>query len=174
MRRFTVSLAVVVVLLVSGLATLGRSTAAQEVTPAAMRAAEHPVVGAWRWNNAPEDLLPYAYAIFHDDGTYHEVAGQDTGIGVWQATGERTAEIGYLFQELDPSPAACEPGTAILRTAVEVNEDGDSATVTYSVEARAPDGTVAFQVDGLDGTLTRITLESLAFPGAPVAATTTS
>ena len=57
-RRFTVSLAGVVVLLVSGLATLGRSTAAQEVTPAAMRAAEHPVVGAWRWNDAPENLLP--------------------------------------------------------------------------------------------------------------------
>ena len=56
--RFTVSLAGVVVLLISGLATPGRSTAAQEVTPAAMRAAEHPVVGAWRWNNAPEDLLP--------------------------------------------------------------------------------------------------------------------
>jgi hypothetical protein len=174
MQRFTVSLAVVVVLLVGGLATLGRTTTAQEGTPAAMSAADHPVVGAWRWNNAPEDLLPNTYAIFHDDGTYHEVAGQDTGIGVWQPTGERTVEIGYLFQDLDPTSAAFEPGTVILRAAVEVNEAGDAATVTYGVEARAPDGTVAFQVDGLEGTLTRITLESLAFPATSVAATPTS
>ena len=174
MQRFTVSLAVVVVLLVGGLAALGRSTTAQEATPAAMRTAEHPVVGAWRWNNAPEDLLPYTYAIVHDGGTYHEVAGDATGIGVWQATGERTAEIGYLFQDLDPTSGAFEPGTVILRAAVEVNAAGDAATVTYSVEARAPDGTVAFAVDGLEGTLTRITLESLAFPGTPVAATPTS
>jgi hypothetical protein len=31
-----------------------------------------------------------------------------------------------------------------------------------------------FAVDGLEGILTRITLESLAFPGTPVAATPTS
>jgi hypothetical protein len=109
-----------------------------------------------------------------DDGTYHEAAGGAAGIGGWQATGERAAEIGDIFQDLDPTPAAFEPGTVILRATVEVDEDGKAATVTYSVEVRAPDGTVAFQVDGLDGTLTRITLESLAFPGTPVAATPTS
>jgi hypothetical protein len=174
MQQFTVSLAVVVVLLVGGIATLGWSTTAQEATPAAMSTADHPVVGAWRWNNAPEDLLPYTYAIFHDDGTYHEVAGGATGIGVWQATGERTAEIGYLFQDLDPTSGAFEPGTVILRAAVEVNAAGDAATVTYSAEAQAPDGTLVFQADGLEGTLTRITLDSLAFPGTPVAATPTS
>ena len=42
MRRFTVSLAVVVVLLVGAIASLGRSTTAQEAMTA-----EHPIVGAW-------------------------------------------------------------------------------------------------------------------------------
>ena len=62
----------------------------------------------------------------------------------------------------------------MLRATVEVDEAGDSATATYSVEARAPDGSLVFQADGLEGTLTRITVGSLAFPGTPVAATPTS
>ena len=62
----------------------------------------------------------------------------------------------------------------MIRATVEVDEAGDSATATYSVEARAPDGSVVFQADGLEGTLTRITVGSLAFPGTPVAATPTS
>jgi hypothetical protein len=138
MPRFTVSLAVVIVLLVGGITTLSRSTTAQVATPATMSTADHPIVGAWRWNNAPEDPNPYTYAIVHDDGTSHEVAGQDTGTGAWQATGERTAEIGYLFQDIDPFSAGFEPGTAMVRATMEGNEAGDSATATYSAEARVP------------------------------------
>ena len=86
----------------------------------------------------------------------------------------KTVEIGYLFQDIDPFSPAFEPGTAILRATVELNDAGDAATVTYSAEGQAPDGTMVFQIDGLQGTLSRITLESLAFPGTPVAATPTS
>jgi hypothetical protein len=178
MRRFTIPLLVVAVLLLSVVTVSVRpNVVAQEATLAAMRPADHPVVGAWRWNNAPGDPIPYSYAIFQDAGIYHEVAGGDTGIRVWQATGQRTAEIGYLFQDIDdidPFSAAFERGTVMIRATVEVNSAGDAVTATYSVEARGPDGTVAFQADRLEGTLTRITLESLVFPETPGAATPTS
>ncbi len=61
----------------------------------------------------------------------------------------------------------------MIRATVAVDEAGDSATATYSVEARVPDGTVVVQFDRLEGTLTRNTVGSLEFPGTPVAATPT-
>jgi hypothetical protein len=169
MRRFTVLALVVAVLVVS----VRSNVVAQESTPTGTSTAEHPVVGAWRWNNDPSDPVQYTYAIFHDDGTYQEVSGHDMGIGVWQPTGERTAEIGYIYQDIDPFSDDFEPGTVLIRATVELNEAGDSATATYSVEARTLDGTAVVQFDGLAGTLTRITIESLAFPPTPVAATPT-
>jgi hypothetical protein len=51
MRRFTLSVSVVVVLLLGLVVTMGITTRAQEATPdttAMMAVATHPVVGLWR------------------------------------------------------------------------------------------------------------------------------
>ena len=170
MRRFMILSLAVAVMLVS----VGPGAVGQEATPAGMRAADHPIVGAWRWTNSPDDPVLYTYAIFHDDGTYVEVAGNSTGIGAWEPTGERTAEVGYFYQNIAPSPGGFEPGTVLIRATVEVAESGDSATATYGVEVQAPDDTVVFQADALEGALSRIAVGSLTFPEPPVAATPTS
>jgi hypothetical protein len=174
MRRFSISRVAMTVFLLGLVAIMimGRSTTAQEATPGVTASmADHPVVGSWRWTNDPQDPFPYTYAIFHDDGTYQEVGGHDTAIGVWQPTGERTAEIASVFQDIDPFSDAYEPGTLTVRATVEVNEAGDAATATYSGEVRAPDGALVFQSGQLDATLTRLTVASLGSQGTPVAAT---
>jgi hypothetical protein len=117
---------------------------AQEATPSAT--ADHPVVGAW-WtaNDAPGPGVETAYAVFHADGTYLEVGPNiGVGVGVWQATGERSAELTYVFQDIDPEPATTAPGTVTVRQSVEVDETGDAFTAPLTVEVRIPDGTVVF------------------------------
>ena len=149
------------------LVVLAPGTAAQEATPAAM--ATHPVVGAWRWANDPSDPISATYAIFHADGTYVEVAGDQTGIGVWRAVGERTVEITEVFQDIDPDPNVFASGTVTVRQSYELDEAGTTLTGTYAVDARAPDGTVVFQ-GVLQGTGTRLAHEPMP-SGTPMAAT---
>lgn len=130
MRRFAASLSVVVVLLGLG-AAAGGGTAAQDATPAAE--ATHPIVGAWRWQNPPGSPVEVTYAIFHADGTYQEVVGQDVGLGAWRLTGDNTADVTNIYEDSDPFDPAFNPGTVIVRQAV-------------AVELRAPDGSVLAQL----------------------------
>ncbi|MBW3633763.1 MAG: hypothetical protein KY456_12130, partial [Chloroflexi bacterium] len=78
MRRSTLVLSVVTVVLLGLLVTRGSSSGTQSDTPEAR--IEHPVVGAW-WtaNDAPGPGVDTAYGVFHADGTYLEV---DPNIGV--------------------------------------------------------------------------------------------
>jgi hypothetical protein len=117
---------------------------AQDATPTAT--ADHPVVGAW-WtaNDAPGPGVATAYAVFHADGTYLEVDPNiGVGVGVWRATGERSAELTYVFQDIDPEPATTAPGTVTVRQSVEVDAAGNEFTAPLTVEVRIPDGTVVF------------------------------
>jgi hypothetical protein len=117
---------------------------AQDATPTAT--VDHPVVGAW-WtaNDAPGPGVETAYAVFHADGTYLEVDPNiGIGVGVWRATGERSAELTYVFQDIDPEPATTAPGTVTVRQAVEVDAAGNEFTAPLTVEVRIPDGTVVF------------------------------
>jgi hypothetical protein len=82
---------------------------AQEATPDAT--AEHPVVGPW-WtdNDAPGPGVTTAAAIFHGDGTYLEVNSNiGAGVGVWRATGARSADLIAIYQDIDPDPALTAP-----------------------------------------------------------------
>jgi YD repeat-containing protein len=105
MRRFVVSLSVVVVLLLGLLAiTTGTNTRAQEVTPdttAMMAMATHPVVGTWELTGELPDFTFPILATFHADGTYQEVYPWGAiFIGAWQPTGVHTAEgiiVGYEY-----------------------------------------------------------------------------
>lgn len=136
MYRLTVSLAVVVVLLVGVVASMGRSVLAQDAA-----FTEHPIVGGWQLDNEGFGATSTSYAVFHPDGTYVEV-GPDAGtsIGVWQATGERTADLTFFAADFD-----LDPDVTILgewRQTVAVDEAGNTFTAQGYFEVRDPDGAV--------------------------------
>jgi hypothetical protein len=127
-----------------------------------MRLADHPLVGAWRINNPPEDPIPYTYAIFHDDGTYLDVTvGVGTGVGVWQLTGDRTAHVTAFFQDIDADIPVIDPGTITARSAIEVDESTTTAAATYAVEIRSPEDTLESEAGPMARTLTRLEVEPL-------------
>jgi hypothetical protein len=164
MRRFIVSLVVVVVLVSGVIATLGRGTAAQEATPdtaAMMAMATHPLVGAWQWSNNPGDpTASYTYAIFHDDGTYTEYdPNLGVGIGVWRPTGEHTADLTIVFQDIDPSQEVFAPGWGSFWMTIEVDAGGSAMRADGNLEARTPDGTVVAQLP-YTGFGTRLTVDT--------------
>jgi hypothetical protein len=171
MRRVPLVVAPIALVLVGSIALGARSGAgAQDATPAA--AAGHPVVGAW-WtaNDAPGPGVNTAYAVFHADGTYLEVDPNiGVGVGAWRPTGERSVELTYVFQDIDPDPAATAPGTVTVRQSVEVDGTGDAFTAPLTVEVRIPDGTVVFTA-AYTAQGTRLAVEPMAPLGTPTAGT---
>jgi hypothetical protein len=170
MRRFAITLLVVSLVLLGLFATRGSSSGTQSATVDA--AMTHPVVGAW-WtaNDAPGPGVDTAYVVFHADGTYLEVDPNiGVGLGVWQATGERTADLTYVFQDIDPEPATTAAGTVTVRQSVTVDETGNSFTAPLTVEVRIPDGTVVFTAR-YTARGTRLEVEPMAPLGTPVRGT---
>ena len=146
---------------------------AQEATPTAI--ADHPVIGAW-WmaNDAPGPGVATAYALFHADGTYLEVDPNiGVGIGVWRATSERSAELTYVFQDIDPEPATTAPGTVTVRQSVAVDASGNEFTAPLTVEVRIPDGTVVFSA-AYTARGTRLGVEPMLPLGTPPMGTPTA
>ena len=76
MRRFVISLSIIVVLLFGLVAAMGGGATAQEATPdttAMMSMVTHPLVGAGNGATTRVTRWPvHLTAIFHDDGTYTE------------------------------------------------------------------------------------------------------
>jgi hypothetical protein len=176
MRRFVVLLTgVTMVLLSSAVVILRPPAAAQEATPdtaALMAMATHPLVGAWQWSNNPGDpLASYTYAIFHDDGTYTEYdPALGVGIGVWRPTGERTADLTIVFQDIDPAQEVFAPGWASFWIAIEVDETGNAMTGEGNLEARRPNGEVVAQFP-YTGFGTRLTVDTKTPLNMPLAGT---
>jgi hypothetical protein len=161
----------VVAFIILGLCGLASSPViAQDATPAA--SAEHPVVGAW-WstNDAPGPGVNTAAAIFHADGTYLEVDPNiGVGVGSWQSTGARSADLVALYQDIDPDPALATPGTVTVHKSVMVDEEGKAFTASLTVEVRIPEGTVVFAAS-YGGRGTRLEVRSTSLFGVPVAGT---
>lgn len=180
MRQVSVLLSLVVVLLGSAVVISRLPAAAQEATPDAtdlMAMATHPLVGAWQWSNNPGDpLASYTYAIFHDDGTYTEYdPALGVGIGVWRPTGERTADLTIVFQDIDPAQEVFAPGWASFWVAIEVDETGKAMMGEGNLEARRPNGEVVAQFP-YTGFGTRLTVDTttplnMALAGTPMAGT---
>ena len=139
-----------------GLAMAARRSAAsaQDATPYPMT--DHPIIGVWQMDNETRQPdTDVSFTIFADDGKY--VAGQrDYGgieVGMWRATGERTAELVDVYQVLGPQDMFApdyapegnlfEPGGLIVhRGVLEVDATGNTVILRGAVEFRAPDGTV--------------------------------
>jgi hypothetical protein len=146
MRRFTVSLSLALVVLL-GLVASGIDTHAQDATPAAMTAmATHPVVGTWVLTGTiDDDTFPFL-VIFHGDGTYMEIYPWGAIFaGVWNPTGERTAEginVGYGFTE-----DRLERGEG--RWTAEVDESGNAISTDGTFVSRfQDDGSLGIALEG--------------------------
>jgi hypothetical protein len=171
MRRFTVSLALALVVLL-GLDASGVSTQAQDATPEAMTAlATHPVVGTWELTGElGEETFPYL-AMFHAGGTYLEIyPWGPIFVGVWNPTGARTAEgisVGYGLAD-----DRLERGEG--RWTAEVDATGNTIHTDGPFVSRfVDDGAITLAVEGpVSGTrlavLPIVPLAALVPAGTPV------
>ena len=171
MGRFVVLLFVIVVL-GTAVATFGTTAIAQEATPAGMAAmAAHPVVGGWDFTGEVEgETFPFL-GIFHADGTYLEIYPWGAiFFGVWEPTGERTAEAtAYNYFLVDDRLVRGEG-----RFTAEVDETGNAIVTDGTFVSRFEDGSIEFAAGGpSDGTrlevLPVLPLETLV--GTPAAGT---
>jgi hypothetical protein len=156
MHRYGVVLLAAVMML-GTLIVGGHVFAAQDATP--VTPAEHPLVGAWLVDAEPENPdNQLELDIFSADGTLTGVLVDGVTAGVWEPTGENTANITFRFLDVE--------GSGIIRASIEVAPDGESFTGTYTLEFIDPDGTSSGEIGpGLvEGT--RLAVEPM---GTPVA-----
>jgi hypothetical protein len=129
---------------------------AQDASPVATAypLAGHPVIGTWRWANEGGTYI--SFGIFVDDGGYVETgAGGFVGIGIWRATGERTAELVVNVSSAIPLAAVFEPRydippeTCLVvpwlgfgRMTVEVDPTGNRITMTGAYEEPDANGDI--------------------------------
>jgi hypothetical protein len=152
-------------------AVTARSATAQDTSDTA----SHLLAGVWQWNASPERPEQPSFAIFHADGSYTEwqmVAGQS--IGIWRPTGERTADLLFVFTDGDPSLEVYQPGIVTFMYAIELDETGDAFTAEGTIDVRDPGG-MQIGTFPFDRPATRLTFENNpstgSVPATPVAAT---
>jgi hypothetical protein len=156
-----------------GAGSLGVALAAARPAAAQDTTAAHPLVGAWRYANDPTNPANVSVGAFHADGTYVVVFGDiGTGIGVWRATGDRTAEATSIKLDTNPDRNVSDPGTITDRVSIEVDATGNALTAATIFTVRDPAETVLFEAS-YTATATRIELESAA-PGTPASGTPAS
>jgi hypothetical protein len=162
MRRFSLLVSLLAVVLIGLVAAGGRSTIAQDAaTPAAM--AGHPLIGTWIVTDptgSPSVTAFTADGIMLDT----EVGGGGSGVGTWEATGERTAAFTLVIPIADPQFQA----VIVIRGTVEIDAAGDTATVPYSITGVGSDGAVVFTDEG-QVTAARLPVEPIGAVGTPLA-----
>src|SRR4051794_18116688 len=105
---------------IAGLGVGGLGVAFVSARPAAAQdaaeTASHPVVGFWlnAVTGPGSDISPWTLCIFHADGTFVGWNGLNAGaaLGIWRPTGERAADLLFVFLDTDPTTATETPGTA--------------------------------------------------------------
>lgn len=139
-------------MLLSGL--LGASIAvAQDATPA--DGDQHPFVGSWMVDTEPQNPTNAPHlAIVSSDGTYFEMDIFGASVGVWEATGDRTAAVTYHFL-LEPEPV----GMGTIRADLAVSEDGQSWSGMYTLELVSSDGSSPGEVGPGQIVATRVEVE---------------
>ena len=121
-------------LLLLTLAASGPGVAAQDDPMAA--SAAHPLVGAWIAESSPDDPTnPLEVVIVGPGGTVTDASVGGVGSGAWAPTGERTADVTFVFPA--PGPEGTFAGFVTVRSSVEVAEDGLSFAGTYTLESPA-------------------------------------
>jgi hypothetical protein len=106
---------------------------------------------------------PPTLASFGVDGIYSQVEADGTvGLGAWQATGPRTADM--TFHGLATDETGESIGLFTVRAAIEVAADGMSLTATYTVEQIPAGGSSTGQYGPGQVTGTRIAVEPMGTP----------
>lgn len=144
------------IVMLTGLVAVGHPTLSADAQDTTASLANHPLVGAWLLDTDAEDPenVP-SLATFSSDGTYLEVDVDGTAIGVWDATGERTADLTILFFD--------EGGSYKVRAAVEVDETGEQLSASYTFEPTiAGESLGEFGPESATGT--RIAVEAMGEP----------
>jgi hypothetical protein len=164
-----------------GAGGLGVAMAARALNASAQDAmdpATHLLAGVWQWNAYPEQPELSNFAIFHPSGTYTEwqpVAGE--AIGLWRPTGERTADLMFIFTDANPAIDVYEPGIVTFTITIEIDETGDALAAEGTIDVRDPGGvqraTVPFRRPA-----TRLTFDSNpttgSIPATPASGTPSS
>ena len=156
MRRAVVLLLSAIVLLGTVLIGGGALATAQDAD-----LADHPLVGSWIVDTDPEnpDNLFELATIFADGTTLLSSADGTTGHGVWESTGDATANLTIML--------VFEDGTRLtIRASVEMAADGQSFTSPYTNEFFDPSGQSSGEIGPGTAEGTRIEVEG---PGTPVA-----
>ena len=121
--------------------------------------AAHPVAGLWCWNLA--HMNPpgaRSYAIFHADGTFIDANPfLGTGVGLWQATGERTADLLIYYYDAGTDAGGNRLNVVIAKGPIEVDEAGQALTLLCTYEVQALNGAVV-DSGAQTETATRITM----------------
>lgn len=129
----------------------------QESTEVA--AATHPVVGLWSWDLA--HMTPpgaRSYAIFHADGTFVDANPfLGTGVGLWRATGERTADLLIYYYDAGTDAGGNRLNVVIAKGPMEVNDAGQALTLLCTYEVQALDGAIV-DSGAQTETATRVTM----------------
>ena len=139
-----------------------RPASAQEATPTARTG--HPLVGAWILDrDVAHPTNPLQLVVATADGLYLGVDyGGRTAVGVWEATGPRTAAVTLRFFPADETVPFL--GLAIIRGTVEVAADGLTFTAPYTLEVIAPDGTSSGEHGATTARGTRMMVEDIGDP----------
>jgi hypothetical protein len=162
MPRAWIRIAVVALVLHSVGTLAFRPASAQEATPTARTG--HPLVGAWILDrDTTQPTNPLQLIVATADGVYLGVDYDGrTAVGVWEATGPRTAAV--TVRASAPSAGVPFVGQAVIRGTVEVAENGLSFTAPYTLEVVAADGTSSGEYGVTTAQGTRITLEDMGVP----------
>lgn len=133
MRRVTTTISVLASLVLA-LGAMAPGVAAQLED-----ADDHALVGAWVVDpSLGEGEVPAELVAFHADGILIE-ANPDTGaIGLWEPSGGRTGDLKFMVPVADPETGMS--GLMTIRASLEVSEDGQAFSGTYTFEPDGADG----------------------------------
>jgi hypothetical protein len=152
--------------------TQAPTTTSSTAAPAAPQPSEpgvstvdHPLVGAWVLTDQA-DPAPTVVA-FSSDGVYQQTDVEgSSGYGSWEATGATTAALTFRqhFVQEDGSFAS-----SIIRAVIQVGLDGQTFTAQYTLELNGAAGAPVGQHGPGAATATRIAVEPMGSPVAPLA-----
>ncbi len=130
--------------------------------------ATHPLVGVWVQDPAPLAQGAKVRQVFHTDGTYLSATSCcGSGIGVWQPTNERSAELIVQVPNRNPPMGGYVEGTSVLREVLTVAESGSTVSGLLHAQYFFPNGVQMVDEPRAEIQATRFTSESPASTPAP-------
>ncbi len=132
---------------------------------------EHPAIGTWIIDSSPEDPSnPLELATVAPGGIIINAFPDGTAYGSWAATGDQTADATFVTPANDPEAGFL--GFFTVRTSIEVAEDGQSFTGTYTIEYPAAMAEAMGMPVGQYGpgevTAQRVAVEPMGEPVGPI------